>query len=107
MKNTCLLSQDAKTYLCCFYQTLDGMIQGMTAAVLTQSISHNFAVQMLPHCRAATARSRGTSWGDTSYFKAVSAMRAAPWQRGSIWRRNTEASRLLSGEEPILAYISR
>lgn len=57
MKNTCLLSQDAKTYLCCFYQTLDGMIQGMTAAVLTQSISHNFAVQMVPHCRAAAQMS--------------------------------------------------
>ena len=57
MKNTCLLSQDAKTYLCCFYQTLDSMIQGMTAAVLTQSISHNFAVQMVPHCRAAAQMS--------------------------------------------------
>lgn len=53
MKNTCLLSQDAKTYLCCFYQTLDGMVQGMTTAGLTQSISHNFAVQMIPHHRAA------------------------------------------------------
>lgn len=53
MKNTCLLSQDAKTYLCCFYQTLDAMAQGMAAAPLTQSISHNFAVQAIPHCRAA------------------------------------------------------
>ncbi len=57
MKNTCLLSQDAKTYLCCFYQTLDGMVQGMTAAGLTQSISHNFAVQMIPHHRAAVKMS--------------------------------------------------
>ena len=57
MKNTCLLSQDAKTYLCCFYQTLDGMIQGMTAAVLTQSISHNFVVQMIPHHRSAVQMS--------------------------------------------------
>ena len=57
MKNTCLLSQDAKTYLCCFYQTLDGMVQGMTTAGLTQSISHNFAVQMIPHHRAAVQMS--------------------------------------------------
>jgi len=53
MKNTCLLSEDSKTYLCCFYQILDEMIQGMTTAALTQSISHNFIVQMIPHHRAA------------------------------------------------------
>jgi len=53
MKNTCLLSEDSKTYLCCFYQILDEMIQGMTTAGLTQSISHNFIVQMIPHHRAA------------------------------------------------------
>lgn len=53
MKNTCLLSEDTKNYLCCFYQTLDGMVQAMTTAGLTQSISHNFIVQMLPHHRAA------------------------------------------------------
>lgn len=53
MKNTCLLSEDSKNYLCCFYQTLDGMVQGMTTAGLNQSISHNFIVQMLPHHRAA------------------------------------------------------
>ncbi len=53
MKNTCLLSEDSKTYLCCFYQILDEMIQGMTPAGLTQSISHNFIVQMVPHHRAA------------------------------------------------------
>ncbi len=53
MKNTCLLSADTKTYLCCYYQILDEMIQGMTTAGLTQSISHNFIVQMVPHHRAA------------------------------------------------------
>ena len=53
MKNTCLLSEDSKTYLCCFYQILDEMIQSMTTAGLTQSISHNFIVQMIPHRRAA------------------------------------------------------
>lgn len=53
MKNTCLLSEDSKTYLCCFYQILDEMIQGMTTACLNQSISHNFIVQMVPHHRAA------------------------------------------------------
>lgn len=53
MKNTVLLSEDSKHYLCCFYQTLDQMVQTMTTAGLTRSISHNFIVQMLPHHRAA------------------------------------------------------
>ena len=53
MKNTCLLSTDAKTYLCCYYRILDEMIQSMTTAGLTQSISRNFAVQMIPSHRAA------------------------------------------------------
>ena len=53
MKNTCLLSEDSKNYLCCFYQILDGMVQGMTTAGLTRSISHNFVAQMVPHHRAA------------------------------------------------------
>lgn len=53
MKNTCLLSQDTKTYLCCFYQILDEMVQGMTTANLSQSISRNFIAQMIPHHRAA------------------------------------------------------
>ncbi|MBD5133951.1 MAG: DUF305 domain-containing protein [Clostridiales bacterium] len=53
MKNTCLLSEDSKNYLCCFYQILDEMIHTMTTAGLTQSISHNLVVQMAPHHRAA------------------------------------------------------
>lgn len=53
MRNTCLLSEDTKTYLCCFYHILDEMVQGMTTASLSQSISQNFAVQMVPHHRAA------------------------------------------------------
>ncbi|MCI8916488.1 MAG: DUF305 domain-containing protein [Oscillospiraceae bacterium] len=58
MKNTCLLSEDSKAYLCCFYQILDEMIQSMTTAGLTQSISHNFIVQMIPHRRAAIQMSQ-------------------------------------------------
>lgn len=53
MANTYLLSDGAKRYLCCYYQILDEMIQGITTAKLTQSISHNFIVQMIPHHRAA------------------------------------------------------
>ena len=53
MANTYLLSDEAKRYLCCYYQILDGMIQGVSAARLTQSISHNCIVQLLPQRRAA------------------------------------------------------
>lgn len=53
MANTYLLSEQSKRYLCCYYQILDEMVQGITTAKLTQSISHNFIVQMIPHHRAA------------------------------------------------------
>lgn len=58
MANTYLLSDEAKRYLCCYYQILDGMIQGVSAARLTQSISHNYIVQLLPQHRAAVRLSR-------------------------------------------------
>lgn len=45
-------------YLCCFDQILNRMIRGMTSAKLTNSISHNFIVQMIPHHRAAIEMSR-------------------------------------------------
>lgn len=47
------LSGDAKNYLRRFYEILDEMIRVMTGAQLTDSISHNFIVQMIPHHRAA------------------------------------------------------
>ena len=37
MANTYLLSDESKQYLCCYYQILDEMIQGITTARLTQS----------------------------------------------------------------------
>lgn len=47
------LSNVTKDYLDRFYCILDDMIEGMTSAVLTDSISHNFIVQMIPHHMAA------------------------------------------------------
>ncbi len=46
-------SGDTRKYLCRFYEILDEMILGMDSAELTDSISHNFIVQMIPHHRAA------------------------------------------------------
>lgn len=47
-----------KTYLSRFYDILDEMIWEMCNADLTDSISHNFIVQMIPHHRAAIEMSR-------------------------------------------------
>lgn len=53
MRNICRLSGNAREYLSQFYCILDGMESGMRSAGLTDSISHNFIVQMIPHHEAA------------------------------------------------------
>ncbi|MBC8546726.1 DUF305 domain-containing protein [Clostridiaceae bacterium NSJ-31] len=58
MADPYMLSNVAKNYLCRFYEILDEMIAEMTTAELTDSISHNFIVQMIPHHRAAIEMSR-------------------------------------------------
>ncbi len=47
------LSCGVKRYLRRYYEILEEMIRGMNSAELTDSISHNFIVQMIPHHRAA------------------------------------------------------
>lgn len=51
-------SEVTKTYLCRFYEILDEMISSMTGAELTNSISRNFIVQMIPHHMAAIEMSK-------------------------------------------------
>ncbi len=51
-------SDVTKNYLCRFYEILDEMISEMTRAELTDSLSHNFIVQMIPHHRAAIKMSQ-------------------------------------------------
>lgn len=53
MNNPHRFSDVSKNYLCTFYGILDNMIRGMTEAELTDSIPHNFIVQMIPHHQAA------------------------------------------------------
>lgn len=53
MERPCALSDVTKNYLDTFGGILDEMIRGMTEVELTDSISHNFIVQMIPHHRAA------------------------------------------------------
>ncbi len=51
------LSNVTENYLSEFYCILDRMIESITEAELTDSISHNFIVQMIPHHRAAIGMS--------------------------------------------------
>lgn len=51
-------SVNTRRYLNRYYEILDEMIAGMTAVELTDSISHNFIVQMIPHHRAAIEMSK-------------------------------------------------
>lgn len=53
MDSNCNFSNNTRVYLDTFYSILDEMIRGMTTAELTDSISHNFIVQMIPHHCAA------------------------------------------------------
>jgi len=52
------MSNVTKDYLTTFRCILDHMILGMTNVELTDSISYNFIVQMIPHHRAAIEMSR-------------------------------------------------
>lgn len=58
MDNRYELSCAAERYLARFRSIRREMICGMTGASLTQSISHNFIVQMIPHHEAAIEMSR-------------------------------------------------
>lgn len=58
MQNRVRFSEVTKAYLCRYYEILDEMVQGMTQARLTESISGSFIVQMIPHHRAAIEMSR-------------------------------------------------
>lgn len=53
MNQSYRLSNVTKNYLAEFHCILDDMIKGMTSAQLSDSISHNFIVQMIPHHQAA------------------------------------------------------
>lgn len=58
MENTDFLSCDAQSYINKYRQILNEMIYGMTSADLSDSISHNFIVQMIPHHKAAIEMSK-------------------------------------------------
>lgn len=58
MNVPCRFNCTAREYLGIYHCILDEMIQRMTEAKLTNSISQNFIVQMIPHHQAAIEMSR-------------------------------------------------
>lgn len=58
MKSATRFSDVTIDYLNCFHHILEEMIQGMTSAQPTESISHTFIVQMIPHHMAAIEMSQ-------------------------------------------------
>lgn len=58
MTEQCRFTEATKAYLIQFYAILDEMIRGIEQAQLTDSISHNFIVQMIPHHQAAIKMSK-------------------------------------------------
>lgn len=58
MNSTNQFSNVTTTYLNTYQSILDEMIQSMTQANLTNSISYNFIVQIIPHHRAAIQMSK-------------------------------------------------
>lgn len=58
MSRQCRLSHATTVYLETYEGILSEMIQGMTEAELTGSISDNFIVQMIPHHRGAVEMSK-------------------------------------------------
>lgn len=58
MINPCVYSDVTKRYFSHFSEILDDMIQKMTHIEWTDSISHDFMKQMIPHHRAAIEMSR-------------------------------------------------
>lgn len=58
MNTQCNSGTDTGEYLAKYYSIIADMVKGMTEAELTNSISHNFIVQMIPHHEAAIAMSK-------------------------------------------------
>ncbi len=96
-----MFSHVTMDYLRRFSEILDRMILGMTEAELTDSISHNFIVQMIPHHRAAIEMSENllrfttcvplqtiASGIITAQTESIRAMEAA--LPGCAGRENTE-----------------
>lgn len=72
MEKECTFRNPTACYLKKYEEILSQMIQGMNDAALTNSISQNFIVQMVPHHRAAIEMSENVlRYTDNKQLKAI------------------------------------
>lgn len=72
IKNNCVFSSDAASYLQEYKEILKEMIKEMTKIQLSDSISFNFIVQMIPHHRAAIKMSENIlKYTDNEQLKKI------------------------------------
>lgn len=110
MDRQCRLSHVAKTYLDTFECILSEMIQEMTEAELTDSISDNFIVQMIPHHQAAIEMSGNILKYTTNIPLQEIALRIISEQTKSIENMRQiqcRCSELRNSEQELCRYQNR
>lgn len=110
MNRHCRLSNVTKEYLAEFYNILDDMIREMTSVELTDSISHDFIVQMIPHHRAAIEMSENILKYTTNIALQDIALQIVEEQTESIenMRRILDCcSRMKNSERDLCLYQRR
>lgn len=110
MKQSFKLSNVTKDYLSEFHCILDDMIKGMTNAELSDSISHNFIVQMIPHHEAAIRMSENLLKYTTFIPLQDIALRIISEQKKSIADMQKAAcscGKLINSDQDICLYRRR
>ena len=119
-ENRSCFSQVTQQYLNTFDCILERMIQGMTSADLTNSISHNFITQMIPHHRAAIEMSNNILQYTTDLTiqeiaqnivceqtKSIAAMEAALPRCANLTNSRENVCRYQSQIEPVFNTMFR
>lgn len=103
-------SSDTKNYLRRYQEILEKMIQGMTEAEKTDSISQNFIVRMIPHHRAAIEMSENLlKYSDLEPLRRI-AQNIITEQTKSIENMQTALSccaRMCNTKEELCRYENR
>lgn len=110
MKQPCQFSNVTQNYLAEFHCILEDMIREMTEAPLTDSISWNFIVQMLPHHRAAIRMSHSILQYTTNIPLQTIASNIITEQTKSIDNMKTIqclCEQLVNSEEDVYLYQNR
>lgn len=110
MKQSCQFSNVTQNYLAEFHCILEDMIREMTEAPLSNSISWNFIVQMLPHHRAAIRMSHSILQYTTNIPLQTIASNIITEQTKSIENMKTiqcRCEQLVNSKEDVCLYQNR